>query len=84
MKPSAYIWMGVGIAALAVCFLLLIHSDDDLQDAMNNARIATGSEPTESDTVGNLIALGMFVVAGVFVLIGAIGLGTQAGRGRED
>lgn len=83
MKPIGFIWVGIGIAVLGVLFLLLIHGDDGLQDAMNAAAEANGDEPSQSDTVGNLIGLGILAVAGVLVLIGAIGLGTRAGR-RED
>lgn len=81
MKSGGYIGLGVGFAVVAVLVLLIAHSNDGVQQAMADYARTTGRTPAPShDVAANLTALGLFLVAGVLILIGSIGTGIRAGR----
>ena len=80
MKPGGYFWIGGALAAVGVLVLLIAHSNDGVQQAMADYARSVGEKPEPShDTAANLVAVGLFVVAGVLVLIGAIGTGVRSG-----
>lgn len=81
MKSWGYIWTGIGCIAVAVILLLMVNSDDAMQESLARAQLALGETPdTESDLWAEIVALLLFAAAAVSILIGAIGLGVKAGR----
>lgn len=81
MRPGGYIGSGVASGLLGVVVIAVARADDDLESAIADAQYALGETPEASgDGLWYLIAFALFALAGVLILIGAIGAGIRAGR----
>lgn len=84
MNSRGYIGLGVLCAVVGLFVLMGAQSNDDVMDSLTQTQTAFGLTPDGGgDTGATIAAVVLFVVAGVLVLIGAIGTGVKAGK-RED
>lgn len=84
MNSRGYIGLGIVCAVVGLFVLMGAQSNNDVMDSLAQSQAAFGQTPdTGGDTGATIAAVVLFVVAGVLVLIGAIGAGVKAGK-RED